>query len=73
MADLPLNPWSGKFRRVIHATYAPHRGPVGATTLVVSTRGGVIKLDPHTAGVCTITIDEDGGRVLRDALIKWLG
>ncbi|MGH3770611.1 MAG: hypothetical protein ACRDRW_04310 [Pseudonocardiaceae bacterium] len=73
MADLPLNRWDGKFRRVIHATCSPHRGLVGSTTLVVSTRGGVITLDPHAAGVCTITIDEDGGRVLRDALIKWLG
>lgn len=73
MTDLPLTRWNGKFRRVIHATCVPHRGPVSSTNLVVSARGGVIKLDPHTAGVCTITIDEDGGRVLRDALITWLG
>jgi len=41
--------------------------------LVVRTRGGVIDPDPHAAGACTITIDKDGGRVLRDALVEWLG
>ncbi|MGH3720172.1 MAG: hypothetical protein ACRDRI_15280 [Pseudonocardiaceae bacterium] len=73
MADLPLARWNGKFRRVIHATCAPHRGPVGFTNLVVSTRGGVVVLDPHAAGACKITIDEDGARVLRDALVVWFG
>ncbi|MGH3855700.1 MAG: hypothetical protein ACRDR6_19870 [Pseudonocardiaceae bacterium] len=58
---------------MIHATCTPHRGPAGFTNLVVSARGGRIELDPHAAASCKITIDEDGARVLRDALIKWLG
>ncbi|MGH3852511.1 MAG: hypothetical protein ACRDR6_03245 [Pseudonocardiaceae bacterium] len=43
------------------------------TNLVVSARGGVITLDPRTAGACAITIDEDEARELHDTLIKWLG
>ncbi|MGH3870742.1 MAG: hypothetical protein ACRDSR_04375 [Pseudonocardiaceae bacterium] len=58
---------------MIHATCALHRGPVGFTNLVVSKHGGKIELDPHAAGACKITIDEDGARVLRDTLIEWLG
>ncbi|MGH3426921.1 MAG: hypothetical protein ACRDRI_08885 [Pseudonocardiaceae bacterium] len=54
-------------------TCAPHRGPVVFTTLVVSKRDGQVDLDPHAAGACTIMIDEDGARVLRDALVEWFG
>ncbi|MGH3865414.1 MAG: hypothetical protein ACRDQ4_04600 [Pseudonocardiaceae bacterium] len=42
-------------------------------TRPMSTRGGQIELAPHAAGACTITLEEDGVRVLRDALIEWLG
>jgi hypothetical protein len=38
-------------------------GPVGFTNLVVSTRGGQVELDPHAAGACKITLEEDGARV----------
>jgi len=71
--DVPATQPAGKRRRVIHATCALHRGPVGFTNLVVSKRGGQIELDPHAAGACKITIDENGARVLRDALTEWLG
>jgi hypothetical protein len=47
--------WDSKRRRVIHATRAPHRGPVGFTNLVVSKRGGRIEPDPHTAGARKVT------------------
>lgn len=73
MTDLSLTRWNGRFRRVIHATCVPRRGPAGSITLVVSTRGGVITLDPRDPDACAIIIDEDGGRELRDTLIRWLG
>ncbi|MEO7193556.1 MAG: hypothetical protein ABIZ05_01840 [Pseudonocardiaceae bacterium] len=73
MTDLPMTRWNGKFRRVIHATCVPRRSSVRFTNLVVSARGGVIKLDPRAPGVGAITIDENEARVLRDTLIKWLG
>jgi hypothetical protein len=71
--DVPTTRPMSKRRRVIHATCALHRGPVGFTNLVVSTRGGQIELDPHAAGARKITLEEDGARVLRDAVIEWLG
>ena len=46
---------------------------MGFTNLVVSTHGGQIELDPHAVGTCKITLEEDGARLLRDALIEWLG
>ncbi|MGH3856334.1 MAG: hypothetical protein ACRDR6_23155 [Pseudonocardiaceae bacterium] len=73
MNDFPLTRWNGKFRRVVHATSAARQGPAGRTTVVASTRSGVITLDPRTPGACAITLEEDGGRELRDTLIKWLG
>lgn len=39
----------------------------------MSTRGGQIELALHAAGACTIMLEEDGARVLCDALIEWLG
>ncbi|MGH3774103.1 MAG: hypothetical protein ACRDRW_22375 [Pseudonocardiaceae bacterium] len=71
--DVPRPRWDSKRCGVIHATCVPHRGPVGFTTLVVSKRDGQVDLDPHAAGAYTITIDEDGARVLRDALVEWFG
>jgi hypothetical protein len=60
-------------RRVIHATCSLHRGPVGFANLVISKRGGRIEFDPHVTGSCVITLDEDGARVLFEALGEWLG
>ncbi|MBV8539006.1 MAG: hypothetical protein JO364_08355 [Pseudonocardiales bacterium] len=71
--DLPTTRWPGKYRRVIPATCAPHRGPVAFTILVLSIHGGVIALNPHAAGARKVTLDEDGARVLRSALTEWLG
>ena len=71
--DVSAARWTGTCRRVIHASCALHRGPVGFTNLVVSTHGGQIELDPHAVGTCKITLEEDGARLLRDALIEWLG
>ena len=30
-------------------------------------------LDPHTAETCKVSLDDNGARVLRDALTEWLG
>jgi hypothetical protein len=60
-------------RKVIHTTCSLHRGPVGFANLVVSKRGGRIEFDPHVTGSCVITLDEDGARVLFEALGEWLG
>lgn len=60
-------------RRTIHATCTQHGGPVGFTNLAVSKREGAIELDPHVAGCCLIKLDEDGARVLSEALQEWLG
>jgi hypothetical protein len=59
-------------RRVIPATCALHRGPVGYTNLMVSTRNATIVLDPHVAGCCVLTLDQAGAGALRDALTQWL-
>jgi hypothetical protein len=60
-------------RRAIPATCALHRGPVGFTNLMVSTRDGMVVLDPHVTGSCVITMDEAAACLLRDALKEWLG
>ncbi len=60
-------------RKVIHATCALHRGPVGFANLVVSKRGGTIVFDPHVTGSCVLTLAEDEAVALRDALTRWLG
>jgi hypothetical protein len=63
----------GNPRRVIPATCSTHRGTPGYTNLVVSNRDGNIELDPHVDGSCLITLDEDGARMLFEALREWLG
>ncbi len=60
-------------RRAIPATCSVHRGPVGFANLLVSKCDGEIELNPHADGSCVITLDEDGARVLFDALREWLG
>jgi hypothetical protein len=67
-------PMGDKNRRVLHATCALHRGPVGFTNLVVSKRDdGTIVLEPHAAGACTIILQEPEAPQLFDALGEWLG
>jgi hypothetical protein len=60
-------------RKVIHATCALHRGPVGFANIVVSKRNGEIVLDPHVDGSCVLTLAEDEAIALRDTLTRWLG
>ncbi|MGB6164382.1 MAG: hypothetical protein WCF33_09780 [Pseudonocardiaceae bacterium] len=67
---------SDKNRRVLPATCALHRGPIGFTNLVVRTLddGWIeFEFDPHVAGACVITLDEPAATELFDALGKWLG
>jgi hypothetical protein len=71
--DRPLTRHTGERRRVIPASCTLDRGPTGLANLVVSIRGGTIKLDPQVAGACVITLDEDSASVLRDKLTEWLG
>ncbi|MGH3772860.1 MAG: hypothetical protein ACRDRW_15965 [Pseudonocardiaceae bacterium] len=73
MTNLPMTRWNGECHRVIHATCVAHRGPMSFITLVMSTHGGVITLDPYASGTRKITIDRHGARVLSDALIERLG
>lgn len=73
MTDLPLPRRNGTCPREIHAPCVPYGRQVSFMTLAVSTRSGQIDLDPHTTGACKVTIDEEVARVLRYALIKWLG
>ena len=60
-------------RKTIPATCALHRGPIGFTNLLVSTRDGTIVLDPHVDGSCVIYLDQDGATQLCDTLTEWLG
>jgi len=60
-------------RRAIGVTCALHKGPRGFTNLVVEKQGGEIILDPHVTGECVLIFDENAARVLRDALVEWLG
>jgi hypothetical protein len=46
---------------------------VGFTNLMVSTRDGMVVLDPHITGSCVIKMDEAAACLLRDALTEWLG
>ncbi|MBV9013660.1 MAG: hypothetical protein JO272_16745 [Pseudonocardiales bacterium] len=68
--DVPGPRRIGKPRKVTPASGAPHRGPVGFAVFVASTHGGQIVLDPPAAGAPKVTIDEDGTRALREALIE---
>jgi hypothetical protein len=59
-------------RTAIPATCQLDGGPVNPTTLLVSKRDGTIVLDPHVAGSCVITLDEESATKLRDMLTDWL-
>jgi hypothetical protein len=58
---------------VISVTCALHRGPRGFTNLLVTKRDGTIVLDPHVAGSCVISLDQEGAAALCDTLTEWLG
>ncbi|MDQ4009881.1 MAG: hypothetical protein M3228_04125 [Actinomycetota bacterium] len=66
-------PSNGNNRRTIHASCALHRGPAGFANLVVTKLDGTIELDPHVDRSCVLTLDEEGARVLCEALQEWLG
>lgn len=74
--DLPQGPgaYPGPPSRskTIPATCQLHGGPVNPTTLLVSKRDGTIVLDPHVAGSCVITLEEESATKLRDMLTDWL-
>jgi hypothetical protein len=60
-------------RKVIHATCALHRGPVGFANVVLTKRGDEVELDPHVTGCCVITFEEDAATAVRDTITEWLG
>ncbi|HEX8934756.1 MAG TPA: hypothetical protein VF788_11315 [Pseudonocardiaceae bacterium] len=43
------------------------------TNVVLTERGGEIKIDPHATGSCVITLDEDAASAVRDTITEWLG
>jgi hypothetical protein len=57
----------------ISATCTTCRDGIGFANLMVSKHHGGIKLDPHVAGFCVITLDEDRTRALLDLLGEWFG
>jgi hypothetical protein len=59
-------------RKAIPATCQLHGGPANPTTLLVSKRDGTIVLDPHVAGSCVISLEEESATKLRDMLTDWL-
>ena len=60
-------------RRVVHASCTCAGVTRGFTNLVVRKINGEIEFDPHLTGTCAFTVDEDGARVLYEALDDWLG
>ncbi|MGH3865924.1 MAG: hypothetical protein ACRDQ4_07235 [Pseudonocardiaceae bacterium] len=64
---------SGRCRKEIPATCQLEGGPVEATNLVVSKRGGTIVLDPQITGSCVISLDEEEATTLGNLLSVWLG
>ncbi|MEO7194836.1 MAG: hypothetical protein ABIZ05_08445 [Pseudonocardiaceae bacterium] len=60
-------------RRAIGIACALHRGPRGFANLVVEKQGDEIVFDMHVTGACVMIFEEAPARVLRDALIDWLG
>ncbi|MGH3768611.1 MAG: hypothetical protein ACRDTX_26235 [Pseudonocardiaceae bacterium] len=72
--DAPTTPPAHDRRRVvIHATCTCRGVARGFTNLLMRKVDGEIELDPHVTGCCRLTMDEDAGCVMRDALIEWLG
>lgn len=69
----PQPPTRDRRRVVISASCSMHGVARGFTNLVVRVVDGQIELDPHVDGSCKLTLDEDAGGVLRDALTEWLG
>ncbi|MGH3673201.1 MAG: hypothetical protein ACRDSH_21670 [Pseudonocardiaceae bacterium] len=58
---------------MIHVSCALHGGPVGFANLVVRKLGDQIEFDPHLDRGCVLLLDEDGARLLSEALQEWLG
>ncbi|MGH3718765.1 MAG: hypothetical protein ACRDRI_07975 [Pseudonocardiaceae bacterium] len=49
-----------------------HKGPRNFANLVAEKQGDEIILDPHVTGGCVIIFEEEGARVLFEALRIWL-
>jgi hypothetical protein len=59
---------------VIHASCSCAGVVRGFTNLAVrKLPDGNIELEPHVTGACLLTIDENGSRILHEALGDWLG
>lgn len=72
LEGLDAYPGPASRRKAIPATCQLHGGPVNPTTLLVSKRDGTIVLDPHVAGSCVLSIEEESATKLRDMLRDWL-
>jgi hypothetical protein len=65
-------PRDGNNCRTIPVTCRTH-GATGFCNLRLTKVDGDIVLDPHAAGSCVITFDEDAATALFDVLGEWLG
>ena len=64
---------TGKNDRTVPATCQTHRGCRGFCNLRMTKVNGEIVLDPHVAGCCVISFDENQATTVRDTLTEWLG
>ncbi|MGH3868072.1 MAG: hypothetical protein ACRDQ4_18510 [Pseudonocardiaceae bacterium] len=71
--DLPLPQRVGERRKVISVSCELEQGPSEPANLIVSTRAGMIKIDPQVTGACVIILDEDSACALRDKVTEWFG
>lgn len=64
---------NGNNGRTVPATCQTHQGSKGFCNLRLTKVNSEIVLDPHVAGCCVISLEEDEARTVRDTLIEWLG
>lgn len=67
------NQQTGNNGRTVPATCQTHRGCKGFCNLRLTKVDGEIVFDPHVAGCCVISLDENEARTVRDTLTEWLG
>ncbi|HEX5347284.1 MAG TPA: hypothetical protein VFW64_09350 [Pseudonocardiaceae bacterium] len=64
---------TGKNDRTVPATCQTHRGCRGFCNLRMTKVNGEIVLDPHVAGCCVISFDENQATTVRDILTECFG
>ena len=64
---------TGKNDHTVPATCQTHRGCRGFCNLRMTKVNGEIVFDPHVAGCCVVSLDENQATTVRDILTEWLG